>query len=468
MSIPAGITHADILEGIQLYHKTGKGDFGESKKYDLIFQGMRYPPKAILGLSTIRLTGAPLRPSDFGGGEETTCFKLLRSLGFEIAPKESRAAWIFQGNPDEFDIEGYIQANEDIRWFVGQEHYREDILPEQTVFFWLAKGRTGMESGVIAVGRIIAKPSIMAADEASRPFARNGFDATALLRVPLKILSRRLGKNLIKKEWLKEDPILRELSILKQAAGTQFPLTDAQLRRLQRLDEKTGYDFTPQDSMIALLAYAETYGGPISLKPGSPVARAALQSGRVLTSVYNKVLNFRSIDPRDSRKGLSGSSDIDKEVWERFYDIDKKELKITELRAAAYHTPETQVLIPESVLRTSLDEQVKNSLGLSDDERKRRLKLAPRKPKKVTVTTQAFYRNPDVIAEVLKQANGICGICTKPAPFKRASDESPYLEVHHKVPLARGGDDTVENSIALCPNCHRNEHHGTKPALIKP
>jgi len=34
------------------------------------------------------------------------------------------------------------------------------------------------------------------------------------------------------------------------------------------------------------------------------------------------------------------------------------------------------------------------------------------------------------------------------------------LEVHHKVPLAEGGDDTVENAIALCPNCHRHAHYG--------
>lgn len=40
------------------------------------------------------------------------------------------------------------------------------------------------------------------------------------------------------------------------------------------------------------------------------------------------------------------------------------------------------------------------------------------------------------------------------------SNESPYLEVHHKVPLALGGDDTVANATALCPNCHRQNHFG--------
>jgi 5-methylcytosine-specific restriction protein A len=34
------------------------------------------------------------------------------------------------------------------------------------------------------------------------------------------------------------------------------------------------------------------------------------------------------------------------------------------------------------------------------------------------------------------------------------------LEVHHKIRLADGGFDTVENAIAVCPNCHRQCHHG--------
>lgn len=57
-------------------------------------------------------------------------------------------------------------------------------------------------------------------------------------------------------------------------------------------------------------------------------------------------------------------------------------------------------------------------------------------------------------------AKGICERCRKPAPFIRDNDNSPYLEVHHKIPLADGGDDTVENAIALCPNCHRQAHYG--------
>lgn len=106
------------------------------------------------------------------------------------------------------------------------------------------------------------------------------------------------------------------------------------------------------------------------------------------------------------------------------------------------------------------EQVVRDALRDSTKSRRARLASAPRKPAVRVVTSLAFDRNPDVIAEVLFRAGGRCESCRQPAPFERASDGSPYLEVHHRVRLADGGDDTVENAIALCPNCHRKQHHG--------
>jgi 5-methylcytosine-specific restriction protein A len=79
-------------------------------------------------------------------------------------------------------------------------------------------------------------------------------------------------------------------------------------------------------------------------------------------------------------------------------------------------------------------------------------------PTKSTTTSDVFARSPLIKAWVLKQANGICELCKQPAPFINKSGW-PYLEVHHVVSLANGGDDSVENTVALCPNCHRALHH---------
>jgi hypothetical protein len=105
------------------------------------------------------------------------------------------------------------------------------------------------------------------------------------------------------------------------------------------------------------------------------------------------------------------------------------------------------------------DEKVHQAQELSSDERRRRIAASKKIPQQVQTTTTTFLRNPYVAAEVLHRAAGICEGCKRPAPFKRASDGTPYLEVHHIKRLADGGEDTVENAIAVCPNCHRFAHY---------
>lgn len=112
-----------------------------------------------------------------------------------------------------------------------------------------------------------------------------------------------------------------------------------------------------------------------------------------------------------------------------------------------------------STLQQQLNQRLQAALSDTPTRRRERLALAPKLPRIVTVTTATFVRNADVIAEVLFRAAGKCESCLSPAPFFRKKDQSPYLEVHHKVRLADGGEDTVANAIALCPNCHRREHY---------
>lgn len=127
---------------------------------------------------------------------------------------------------------------------------------------------------------------------------------------------------------------------------------------------------------------------------------------------------------------------------------------------AAKH--EASAAAPSSAesLLNEFDEALKRSMASSAAVRAKRLAVAPKIPKRIPTIGLAFDRNPDVVAEALLQAKGICARCKTPAPFARKSDGSPYLEVHHKLQLALGGEDTVQNAEALCPNCHRELHHG--------
>lgn len=111
-------------------------------------------------------------------------------------------------------------------------------------------------------------------------------------------------------------------------------------------------------------------------------------------------------------------------------------------------------------LELDLQRRIEFSRQLSAADRQSRLQSRAPLPRRVDVQTSAFIRSADVIVEVLERAKGICERCGRPAPFARARDGTPYLEVHHLVPLAAEGEDTVANAVALCPNCHRFRHYG--------
>ncbi|RFP88319.1 HNH endonuclease [Rhodobacteraceae bacterium 63075] len=110
--------------------------------------------------------------------------------------------------------------------------------------------------------------------------------------------------------------------------------------------------------------------------------------------------------------------------------------------------------------RSEFQENVRRAAEDTQQVRARRLRAASSTPERYVSEVVVYKRNPDVVAERLSRANGQCENCNQPAPFRRQSDNTPYLEVHHVKPLAEGGEDSLENTQALCPNCHRAAHFG--------
>jgi len=117
--------------------------------------------------------------------------------------------------------------------------------------------------------------------------------------------------------------------------------------------------------------------------------------------------------------------------------------------------------ILETVYTEEFNKKVERSLADTSELRAARLKVNENKlPRKLVVSNVVFERDPDVVAEALSKAKGVCDECLNPAPFKRKKNGRPYLEVHHVVPLSKGGHDSISNVVALCPNCHRKAHFG--------
>ena len=70
-----------------------------------------------------------------------------------------------------------------------------------------------------------------------------------------------------------------------------------------------------------------------------------------------------------------------------------------------------------------------------------------------------YERSADVRNYVLARSQGVCEACSKQAPFSR-KDGTPYLEPHHTHLISESGPDHPRWVGAICPNCHRNIHHG--------
>ena len=107
--IPAEHDPAIIKQAIAEFTPDVEG-FSPSSTYDLVYEGERYPPKAILGIALRNHTGDPTWDHDsFKGGEKSKCFKVLQKAGFIIDKK-----------PEVAQIQGPAF------WWVNQRTYKEE------------------------------------------------------------------------------------------------------------------------------------------------------------------------------------------------------------------------------------------------------------------------------------------------------------------------------------------------------
>jgi hypothetical protein len=385
--------------------------------------------------------------------------------------------WLFQGNPDDFDMDGYLASRPGHPvWLVTR--YASEIVIGDRVYIWRNQGTRGAIAGVVAEAIVTAAPTVRAEDQDALRFWRTDGPRrdTPQMRAGLRLVKVASAREVLQRSWCVDDPILRNLPNLQMAAGTNYRVGRDQALRLDALWSRTGRDWTRNESVAGLWAYAETYGQPVSRLPGSPVSRVALLIGRAVSGVYAKVMNFRSIDPRAQGEGMSGASGTDRAVWQEFYDLKSSTLLTDTLReefarlwgatASEDHASPPQanaivVMVEDEALR--LEELKLDELLARYAEQKGQ---NSRRPSTRLLSTRSYERNALVIAIGRIRASHRCEVpqCTHPT-FATAGG-IPYTEVHHIMPLADGGDDTIENVVCLCPAHHREVHVGARAAEL--
>src|SRR5579863_5874885 len=87
------VASGDVVRAVREYDRLGPEaffsahGFAPTTTYDLVWDGGRYPPKAILGTAYELATGQRLASSDFEGGK-AGAVKVLGKLGFDVQPRQ--------------------------------------------------------------------------------------------------------------------------------------------------------------------------------------------------------------------------------------------------------------------------------------------------------------------------------------------------------------------------------------------
>jgi 5-methylcytosine-specific restriction endonuclease McrA len=219
------------------------------------------------------------------------------------------------------------------------------------------------------------------------------------------------------------------------------------------------YEFVNNDSEYLRWIAGNPHGLVINTLKGKPVNNRVLHNASCSSiSKLTGIAKPGGFTEREYIKICAPSFALLNE-WSRENDNKSFSSKCGKCFFESQNEDEQDVPLSKEIAK-SLDNQVAHAINLDEASLRFKSDKYPKNPRVITSVTKVFDRNPYVIAMALKRAKGDCELCHEGAPFDRKSNGTPYLEVHHKVRLADGGEDTLENVIAICPNCHREEHFG--------
>ena len=145
-----------------------------------------------------------------------------------LSPQQVGRRWIFQANPELYDIDGALRELPEFSWLVKQ--HADAIRANDRVYLW----RSGRRAGIIGEAQILGDPAEFEEADAE---ARFNVDQSKFqgprLRVKLRVL-RRVDPPVYRDRILQE-PRLQELSILRAPQATNFVVTSEQASVLDEL-----------------------------------------------------------------------------------------------------------------------------------------------------------------------------------------------------------------------------------------
>ncbi len=227
-----------------------------------------------------------------------------------------------------------------------------------------------------------------------------------------------------------KDRYLRGLSINVRLAGHAYFLDAATSVRLETLFSKTDETFSSLDAKISLLAYEESFIAGINPESSGYTVRAAIDSGRLVSSISSKMSNYKFLDDR-AEGGLENGAKIDKITWAKYYIPERRAVDTARLRqdiALEYKDYEHAFVVEEPT------EPAAEVTTPNDEERRQ-------------TYARRVRRGQSRFRMALQQLYGTrCAITGTP--------EESVLEACHIIPHAKTGDNSLDNGLLLRSDIH--------------
>jgi hypothetical protein len=222
------ITAQHVEQAIRDIDAEVEHSYGAPTGYELLHNGKRYPPKAVVGLAASRLLGWSVLPQDFSSGKAgSQAVGILEMLGFTVVEKAEEARerryWAFCANPKMYRVEEAVQERETDTWTTKGKPVREG----DRALIWKGKGRDD-ERGVVALAEVLTDPEPLSG-------ANNPYWVTApgedQLEERVRIRYIKPGGLPI---WCTESRggFLNDLSVSRARGGTVFAVTPEQWEAL--------------------------------------------------------------------------------------------------------------------------------------------------------------------------------------------------------------------------------------------
>ena len=251
--------------------------------------------------------------------------------------------------------------------------------------------------------------------------------------IRLKLDEKRLTnkKRHLKFTALEEDPTIEDFEESYATEWEYHLLSPRTSLRLELISIKTGHDFDRADSMRCLLAYEDCRLRGLSLEKSEPVIKAALETGRLMTSISFKLANFRALDTRVEAKGFDGVASVDRMVWDHYYQAERKEIDISRLRddLARHEFSDPLTFVVEDKAEPTDEYQ-----PIQDEDKRQAYARRVRKG-------QSRFR------KALHTLYGSRCAFT-------GTDEETVLEACHIISHAKTGDNSLDNGLLLRSDIH--------------